>query len=184
MIDDILLTQDDFIPYRDISDNVDFDRLTVWILEAQKQEMRAFLGPQLFLAMIDDWDGAAFPTARFNELWDGIDVPDEYRFYGLKPVVIYFAYARFLKNQKTVVTRFGVRNLENDTSEQQSAIATRTRQGEAEAMAVSLQSDTETYLNDNRDTYPEWNSRDGKQNQKNIFKPIRVRGRHRFNRWA
>lgn len=183
MIDPILLTQDDFKPYRDISDNVDFDRLTPWILEAQKQEMRSFLGQPLYLVMINDWDDLLkeFTTARFEELWDGLDVADEYRFYGLKPAIIYFAYARFLKNQKTTVTRFGVRNLENDVSTQEDATATRTRLGEAEAMAVGMQSNAETYINDNIDTYPEYTSTGGRSNQKNIY--INVR-RHRYNRWG
>ena len=183
MIDPILLTQDDFKPYRDISDNVDFARLEPWILEAEKQEMRSFLGQPLYLAMINDWDvpTLAFQTARFIDLWNGLDVADEYRFYGLKPAIIYYAYSRFLKNQKTNVTRFGVRNLENDVSAQEDATATRTRLGEAEAMAIGMQSNAETYINDNIDIYPEYTTQGGRANQKNIY--INVR-RTRYNRWG
>ena len=178
MIDELLLTRDDFKPYRDISENVDLDRLDPWILEAQKQEMRAFLGPQLYLLMIDAYPvGGPFPAGRFLELWEGVDVPDRYRFYGLKPAIIYFAYARFLKNQKTVVTRFGVRNFDNDTSEQQADAATRTRQGEAQSMAVSMQSDAELFLNDNRADYPEFIRANGDQNQKNIYHNVSRGGR-------
>ena len=169
MIDEILLTKDDFVPYRDISENVDLERLDPWILEAQKQEMRAFLGPKLYLLMIAAWTGTEFPAGRFADLWDGVDVPDKYRFYGIKPMVIYFAYARFLKNQKTVVTRFGVRNFDNDTSEQQADAATRTRQGEAQSMAVSMQSDAELFLLDNQSEYPEYPRANGTENQKNIY---------------
>ena len=174
MIDELLLSKEDFKPYRDISENVDLDRLDPWILEAQKQEMRAFLGPELYLAMIKDYPaGGPFPAGRFLVLWEGVDVDEKYRFYGLKPAIIYFAYARFLKNQKTVVTRFGVRNFDNDTSEQQADAATRTRQGEAQSMAVSMQADTEQFLNDNPTDYPEFNRANGAQNQKNIYHNVR-----------
>ena len=177
MIDDILIAKDDFKPYRDISENVEVERLDPWILEAQKQEMRAFLGPKLYLLMITDWDGAAFQDQRFIDLWNGVDVANEYRFYGLKPAIIYFAYARFLKNQKTVVTRFGVRNLDHDVSEQEDAAATRTRQGEAQSMAVSMQSDAELFLNDNRNDYPEFSFAAVAPNQKNIYIPVSRRRR-------
>ena len=177
MIDELLLTRDDFKPYRDISENVDLDRLDPWILEAQKQEMRAFLGPQLYLLMLDAYPaGGPFPPGRFLDLWEGVDIADEYRFYGLKPAIIYFAYSRFLKNQKTVVTRFGVRNFDNDTSEQENAAATRTRQGEAQSMAVSMQSDAELFLNDHRAEYPEFIRANANQNQKNVYHNVR-RGR-------
>lgn len=179
MIDEILLTQDDFKPYRDISDNVDFERLSTWILEAQKQEMRTFLGPELYLAMITDFDGAVFQDQRFIDLWDGLDVPDKYRFYGLKPVVIYFAYARFLKNQQTVVTRYGVKHLVRDESEDQTAISNRVKQGDSENMAISLQNDVAKFLNDNQGDYPEYQFFAVVPNQKNIYQPIR-RGR----RWG
>ena len=81
MTDELLLSKDDFKPYRDISDNVDLTRLDPWILEAQKQEMRAFLGPELYLEMITAYPaGGPFPAGRFKDLWDGVDVPGKYRF--------------------------------------------------------------------------------------------------------
>lgn len=178
MIDEILLTQEDFAPYRDISENVDFDRLTPWILEAQKMEMRAFLGDTLYLKMITDFDGLEFTDPIYIDLWNGADTTN-YRFYGLKPVIIYFAYARFLKNQPVVVTRYGVKNLVNDSSQDNGPGSTRVKQAEAENMAIALQSDAEKFLNDNRNDYPDYQATARGVNQKNNYINI-----SRGNRWA
>jgi len=177
MTDEILLTADDFKPYRDISENIDFERLSPWILEAQKQEMRTFLGPALYLAMITDYDGSAFVDPRFVDLWEGVDVPNKYRFYGLKPVIIYFAYSRFLKNQQTVVTRYGVKHLTRDESEDAGAASLRTRLGESQSMAVSLQNDVEKFISDHRSQYPEFEFSSANANQKNIYIPVSRGGR-------
>lgn len=178
MIDEILLTQDDFAPYRDISENVDFERLTPWILEAQKIEMRTFLGPELYLKMITDFDGTVFLDPIYNDLWEGTDTVN-YRFYGLKPVIIYFAYARFLKNQPVVVTRYGVKNLVNDSSNDNGPGSTRVKQAEAENMAISLQTDCETFLTQYPNDYPDYQTRRGGVNQKNNYINI-----SRGGRWA
>ena len=177
MNEELLLTQDDFKPYRDISENVNFDRLSAWILETQKQELRAFLGPELFLLFITDWDpvNKVFVTPRFVDLWNGSDITGKYRFYGLKPVVVYFAYARFLKNQQTVVTRYGVKHLTRDESTDATPSSVRTRQGEAQSMAISLQNDVENYLNDNQSIYPEYNFKTAAKNQKNIYHNVKRR---------
>ena len=174
MIEEALLTQADFEGYRDISSNIDFEtRLKPWILEAQKQELRNFLGPKLYLALIEDWNGTAFTETRFIDLWEGKDEAGQYRYYGLKPVLIYFSYARFLKNQSQVVTRYGVKSLSREESENYSPVGTRTKQGESENMALSLQAEAELFINDNKDDYPEFSFTKGQPNSKNIYHRVR-----------
>jgi len=175
MIEEALLTQADYEGYRDISSNIDFEtRLKPWILEAQKQELRGFLGQELYLALINDYTpGSGFTEQRFIDLWEGKDEAGKYRYYGLKPVLIYFSYARFLKNQSQVVTRYGVKSLTRDESENYSPIGTRTKQGEAENMALSLQAEAEKFINDNKDDYPEYSFQRSQPNSKNIYHPVR-----------
>jgi hypothetical protein len=175
MIDPVLLTAADFKDYRDISANIDFEtRLKPWILEAQKQELRGFLGDKLYLALINDWDpnNGVFQDVRFIALWQGLDL-SERRFYGAKPMLIYFSYARFLTNQSQVVTRYGVKNLERDQSQDQNPIATRTKLGEAQNMALAAQAEVEQYLEDAQTTYPEYEPRSTQPNSKNIYHPVR-----------
>ena len=171
MKDPQLIQKSDFTDYRDISANVGDERIVPFVLEAQTIELQNFLGPELYLELITDWDdiNKVFQTQKFIDLWEGVDVTGKYRFYGLKPALIYFCYARFLKNQNVVVTRYGVRNLVRDESEINSDESTRTKQGAAEQMAIQFQDRAAVYIEDNIDDFKSWPRYGKNENQKGVY---------------
>lgn len=171
MKDPQLIQKIDFEDYRDISANIGDERLTPWILEAQGIEMQNFLGPELYLEMVSDWDDVnkVFTTQKFKDLWEGVDVAGKYRFYGLKPSIIYFAYARFLKNQDVVVTRYGVKNLVREESEKNPDTSTSIKYKAAEQMAIQFQDRAAVYLQDNETDFASWPYYTTNENQKNPY---------------
>ena len=124
ILDPLLIKPDDFVEFRDISKNIDDERLNVYIRESQIKEIRSFLGDELYLSLINDYTPDAgegtFSEQRFTDLFFGTDWTyqgNERRLYGLKPSLIYFAYARFIKNQQFNVTRYGVKHITAEESE-------------------------------------------------------------------
>jgi len=67
--------------------------------------------------------------------------------------------------------------LTRDESEDAGAASLRTRLGESQSMAVSLQNDVEKFISDHRSQYPEFEFSSANANQKNIYIPVSRGGR-------
>jgi len=80
-----------------LSPNLDQEKIDTWIYEAQINEMRTFLGGELYKLMIEDWDGTAFVDPLFIKLWEGDDTGDEF-FFGLKQPIGLFSISNITKN--------------------------------------------------------------------------------------
>ena len=148
--------------FREISANIKTEKFDIFIREAQTVEIAGFLGLPLYSAMVADWDPVLeqFNDERFNELWFGIDYVNnagvDIRFRGYQPSALYYAYSRFLKQQQTNVSRFGVQSIQDTVSVDQSAGTVRTKANDAEQMAKTYELQTATFLYEKRTTYPEF----------------------------
>ncbi|GAH63928.1 unnamed protein product, partial [marine sediment metagenome] len=174
-LDPLLILPADFDDFRDISKNIDPERLEVYVRESQVKEMRSFLGASLYLALINDYTavGDTFSEQRFTDLWFGADWSyqgNTRRFYGLKPAIIYYAYARFVRNQQMNVTRYGVKHLTDENSEDETVQQVRTKVNDANSYGLLYQADAELYLNENVSTYPEFEVSETAGEKKTSFK--------------
>ena len=70
-MEEIFLTLEQLQKLRPLSPNLNQPKIDNWIFEAQIDEMRSFLGGELYKLMAEDWDGTTFATERFAKLWDG-----------------------------------------------------------------------------------------------------------------
>jgi len=180
-LDNLLINLEDFSEFRDISKNTDIDRLDVYIRESQIREVRNFLGDALYFALVADYtpipnDEGTFATQRFTDLWYGKDYQVggfTIQFYGLKPAHIYYAYERFLYNQKVQVTRYGVRTLsDNDLSD--NIEITKKYEVSADSMGLVYQNDARKFLDSDPSVYPEWNNPVKKQTETTGLKMFKV----------
>ena len=113
-LDDLLVNIEDFSTFRDISKNIDEPRLNALIREAQIREIRSFLGDALYFALVNDYtpvpnDEGTFATQRFTDLWYGVSwVKNSFtiQMNGLKPAHVYYAYERFLYQNKLNVMNY------------------------------------------------------------------------------
>jgi len=163
--DKLLLSKSDLTSYREISQNITDEKLNIFIREAQVINVRTFLGVQLYLRMLNDYDTATktFTTQRYTDLWYGIDYTNtasvEVRFNGLMSAAIYFAYSRFLQQQNTNVGRFGVGSLSQDDTESSTVASVNTNSRQAANMALAYQQDCEIFLKDQVAIYPEFGTK-------------------------
>ena len=173
--DPLLILPADFDDFRDISKNIDPDRLNVYVRESQVKEMRSFLGDTLYLALINDYTevGDTFSEQRFTDLWFGSDYDfkgNQRRFYGLKPAIVYYAYSRFIKNQQVNVTRYGVKHINDENSEDETVQQVRTKTNDANSYGLLYQADAELFLNENQSDYPEFEVSETAGEKKTSFK--------------
>ena len=163
LLDVLLLTLTDFTDYRDISPNTDAERLNVYIRESQVRELRTFLGDELYLKLILDYDETTntFTDQRYTDIYFGVDYVNgtkTIRFNGLKGAHVLNAYKRFLDNQSINVTRYGVKDLTSAESESTTQAQIRTKKIDAESMAKMYESDAKRFLSAKAVDYPEYDN--------------------------
>lgn len=141
-----LITYDDFAPYRSISSNIDnTKRLEPFIEEAQVLDLKP----------VFDCRDAEFLAEVITKKDDSDDfqkLVDDY----VKPVLIYYTYARFLVNHGIFA---GAHGFVNKIVEESQPIDDRTRARlitQAQSAALAYQKMMTDYLSDNKSKYPNW----------------------------
>lgn len=170
-----LITIDTIRAYRPIAENIDAERVNVYIDEAERLDILPAIGGELFKMLrnlgvitidedggklLDD-NGTPIVTMEEGELpadvhflldggyWDkGAGCGGVVRFEGVRAAEAYFAYARLVRNNSYSVTRFGVVVKEADDSSPASGAAIAAIAGDARKIG-------EEYL---RGTVAWWNA--------------------------
>ena len=162
LLDKLLFGKEDFVNFRDFSQNLSEGKVNIFIREAQTMEVRAFLGRSLWNRLTTDYDEdtKTFTDPALDALWFGtvyVNPKGETITYnGYMAAAIYWAYARMLAQNQVNVSRFGVESVQNEISEDVSNAQIRIKNRDAEGIALQYQQDALTYLKDNASTYPEY----------------------------
>lgn len=173
----LLINKTDFAPYRNITVNIDDQkRLEPFILEAQRIDLSNLLGKRLYFDMIKFITslnaGITAQTEQppyqpttdefwFQKLLNGCSYiytwPDQSvttKIYaGLKPVLVYLSYARFVRADNVRSTQSGFVKKTTDFSTQISDKEIQTIASRAESDANAFFSGTEDFMADNADYF-------------------------------
>lgn len=161
LLDVLLLDKDDFSNYRDMSKNLEEDRILSFIREAQVKELRSLLGDELYLKLILDYDPTpkTFTDQRFTDLFFGVDYSynnTTIRFNGCFGLLVMYAYQRILNHNQVNVTRYGVKDMTTEFSEDTLNAKIKSEMVDSNSMALLYQSDAKKYLQTEAAQYPEW----------------------------
>lgn len=152
-----LITISDFADYRAISTNVnDVKRLDPYIAEAQEFDLKELMGQYLYDDFIKN-----ILTTKYQELLNGKEYTDTsgytVNYKGIKPVLVYYAYSRFLANDNIKSTASGfVIKRQDEYSEPISEKTMARLIQQAESSALSYFEGVRKFLNDNYTTYTLW----------------------------
>jgi len=144
----------------DMSVNIEEEKVTRYIAEAQEFDLKSVLGRALHFAFVEGL--AASPQVEiYSELFEGKTYLDtglnqNISFAGVKKAMIYWSYARFLNNQDTNVTSFGIVQKENEFSKPSEEKRIARLVTAAIAAATAYKNDFVKFLNDNSTDYPLW----------------------------
>lgn len=169
--DKLFIGKEDFLDYKDISNNIDEEGFFNAIRESQLVELSPIIGEELYLLLQNDFTEATkvFSTATYSNLFYGEDYTYEgkaIRWRGLQPILVYYAYARLLNNAQLALTRQGpvTFTTEDDVSEATTQAQIKTKVIEARAMAKRYEEDLTKYMDTNRAFFTTWENND-KTNQ-------------------
>ena len=139
----------------------DVDKMDKYIRESQVSEIRKFLGDELYLKMVIEYNTTTqvFSTQRYINLWEGVDYTSggiTKRVHGLKVAHIYYCLSRIIDNNAFNVTRFGNKDLQDGSSISASIGVIKSKASAARSTALLYQNEVKTYLEVNGSTYTEW----------------------------
>lgn len=161
MIDKILITQSDIAAYRPTAE-LDEARIIPFIMEAQNADLKPVLNNALYYDFMTNFDNTGHASySVYQELLNGkvwtYNALSEY-YSGIKPMLCYYALARFIVNNPFHVTRMGVVRKVVTQSEQASPDDIRMLVNDLKSNALSYQNDVIKFLENNTTTYPLYNT--------------------------
>lgn len=160
MVNELLITFNDFQVYKDISININKSKdLEPYILQAQRMDLQPILGAAFYYDVIQKtlYPVGSPTTGEYNNLVDGVvynDGTNDIQYYGLKPLIVYYSYARFIDNNDFRVTKFGNTVKQTDYSQTASSGMTQKHVNSARSAAKFYQTNLIDYLCNNSSSYP------------------------------
>ena len=155
-----LITVNDIKAVRQISSNVDnVESIDPYIIESQIVDLRKLLGVKFFNVFRKEIETTPTPPDRATDILNGCKyiVDDiEIEFAGIKPLIAYYAYARALPNLGKRVTRTGAVKKLNNFSDPVEKGELADMVIEAKSLAKVYEEDLLYFLNNNKETYPEF----------------------------
>ena len=111
MFDNNIITITDIQDFKPISKNTDTQKkLDPFIQEAQEFDLRPFMGDEFYLKLVDEFKNT-FPDSNYENLYQGstwMKGGKTYENPGLRAVLVYYSYARYLNKANTNSTAFGM----------------------------------------------------------------------------
>ena len=111
MFNNNLITILDIQDYKPLSKNTDTaKKVDPFIQEAQEFDLRPFMGDEFYLELIYQFQNA-FPDSNYQDLFEGstwVKNGKTYENPGLRAVIVYYSYARYLNKANTNSTAFGM----------------------------------------------------------------------------
>lgn len=150
-----LITTEDFKAYRQITDNQLASKIDPYIKEAQFIDLREALGDALYYDLVNNSGNSIYQTLIDGSTYvdtQGYTVSHE----GLKPVLVYFAYARYIENSGSHDSAYGQVTKRNEHSDPISEKTLARKVTNARSTAKAYLNDVIKYLNVNFEDYPLW----------------------------
>lgn len=154
-----------FQQYEDISAGVKTERLNVFIKKAQELDLKPLLGYALYYDFIKHFNeyGAVNDDApqQYKDLMNGAEYLDKrghiVLYQGLSPVMVYFAFARFIEADSIHYTSTGpvIKQHDNGIAIGAESIVRLVQQQRSVANAYA--NETERFLKDHKESFPLWN---------------------------
>jgi hypothetical protein len=138
----LLITRSDIAKYKQISKTPHDDKLNEQILDAQMLDIAPLLGERLYNKLLNKTDS-------YTDLLEGVTYvhdSENYQCYGLKMVICYYAYARYIMFSSVIDTPFSVVEKLNDNSRPVEAAAKKTIYNLNREAANQIWSNVSNYL--------------------------------------
>ncbi len=152
----LLISLSDFAGVRDLSSNIKEAELNTYIRMAQDSDLKPLLGEALYYDFTVNVANAVYQKLLNGDQYlDGSGNTVNYE--GVKPMLIHYAYARYVQFANIKTTKSGFMNKENEYSEQISSKKEASMIAQAREMAKVYEDGVFKYLVEKAtDNYPLW----------------------------
>jgi len=154
-----IVTREDIENAYSLSKNINQTRIDPHIIRAQRFDLRPILGSYLYNQFINGLQAATIES-RWIDLLEGKEYLSQNNntiyFYGCKPVVISYSFARIMLNNNSNVTRGGNTIKTTAESTPQTSKSDAYRITSAKQDGVQYAKGLTQFLDDNRNIYPEY----------------------------
>ena len=159
-----IIDQTTFQRFEDINLNIKSERLNVFIKKAQELDLKPFLGYSLYYDFIQHFneDGTLKDDTPqpYKDLMNGAEYLDKrgyiVLYQGLAPVMVYFAFARFIEDDAVHYTTTGPVIKKRDNGETLDAPEISKLVQQQRSIANAYANDTERFLRDHKSDFPLW----------------------------
>lgn len=157
----MLITLEQIRQFKGITLNLNTAKqLDPYIQEAEEFDIRPFLGEQLYIDFLEDFESSpSLQNTYYADLYNGSTYTyqgDKYKHEGLIAVMAYRVWARFVNYQNVNSTKYGIVKKTNDFSEPASDKTISRIVGQAQSGAVMYQERVKLYLDHHSDNIPKW----------------------------
>lgn len=154
----LLITRSDFTGRVELALNMVDAKINNRILEAEDFDLRELMGDAFYWSFIAQ--GTVDPVPQgYTDLLNGKSYTInsiDFTFYGIKPVLVYFATARLIKNLDLYFTPSGVMQKRNDFSDHMDPKYLSWRANQFSNQALAYWNLCVQFLDANKTTYPLW----------------------------
>jgi hypothetical protein len=162
-MDEILLEKADFLPFKFLSVNLDFESLSPYILEAQRNDLVELMGQAMYYRFWREMSppDPVVPLTIWSDLLNGVEytpdgATDPLQFYGVKPYLVYRTFARFLNKSQVKMTRAGAVSKRTDESEYIDKDTLDKLRAETDSFGELYKQNIISFLNSQQMYYPLW----------------------------
>jgi hypothetical protein len=157
MRETLLIGLSDIEDFKGISSNVNsFKDLQPSILEAQEFDLKKIMGESFYLDLMDDFEAVPSLT-KYGDLFNGVQYTyngNKYEHAGIRAVLAYHSYARYVPDAQTQSTASGFVKKTNQYSEHVSDKSITRKAQQARSGAQAHWDDVRRYLERKSTDYP------------------------------
>lgn len=177
MIETLLINQDDIKIYAPTAE-LDGARIDPFILETQENNLKQVLNDAFYYDFMLRINSTTDPLySAYQSLLNGNTYTVNARvisFPGIKPMIVYYALARFARNNPVHITRFGVVTKTVQQSEPVQAAVLNGYINEKNSVGLNYQNQVVKFLQYNPTIYPLYNTGGGTLAQSISFKMFKL----------
>jgi hypothetical protein len=154
-----IITLSQIQDFKQLTSNItEAKQLTPYIDEAQEFDLRSFLGDELYIDLVADYE-ASPSLETYSDLYNGSTYTysgKTYKHEGIVPVLVYYAYSRYLANSSVHSTKYGMVQKTNEFSQPASEKTLSRLIAQAKSGAFVYQNRVKLFLSHNASSYPLW----------------------------
>lgn len=151
----LLINKNDFKEYRQLSKGRDVELIESYIQEAQEFDLKNLLCRTFYFDLINNYQQPAYQALIHGETYTDAD-GNSIEFKGLKAVIVYYAYSRYVMQSSAIDTPFGMVQKTTEFSQPVSLSEKRDISDRAAISAAAYWEECKLYLDKKSDTFPKW----------------------------